>query len=498
MHLDGVARWRGILIVGNVVRSGYGGRAIDLTRDGLVQPLVEDRQPAEVARPGRSRLDVFFGNSPQSSRQLDRVRQLLDLYKAANPSRIRVEYLDPNNDVKEYEGCWSPAVGAEAVGYSADGIVVGFGEGDTGSHTVIGALELFEAQGSRFEARPDRFVSTFDGEDVVTSALIRLREGKRTKIGFTTGHGEPSIGELDPSQPGIGRWRARLASVGTVAVEVNLVRDEIPADVNLLVICGPKSPLLADEVERIRQFFIRGGQLIVLAGGAEAAGLADLLRGYNVEFGTGMAVDPQYSIRGRPFLVLAPIPPGSNHPIVESLAGRVVLLPQPRRCLDRRWASRLKAGRVPRRGRRGILAIVALPFLRTGPESWAESDLNDRKISRDPAKDPAGPLNVGVAVAVRPQTASEKPTPRMVVFSSSHAADNQFVRIEPANLDILMNAIHWLRGRPELLGIDPKTHESLLFAADPGLRLRLVLVPTLLAIVVIIGLGATTYLARRD
>ncbi len=86
----------------------------------------------------------------------------------------------------------------------------------------------------------------------------------------------------------------------------------------------------------------------------------------------------------------------------------------------------------------------------------------------------------------------------MVVFSSSHAADNQFVRVEPANLDLLMNAIHWLRGRPELLGIDPKTHESLLFAADPGLRLRLVLVPTLLAIVIILGLGATTYLARRD
>ena len=61
-----------------------------------------------------------------------------------------------------------------------------------------------------------------------------------------------------------------------------------------------------------------------------------------------------------------------------------------------------------------------------------------------------------------------------------------------------MNAVQWLRGRPEMVGIESKTHESLIFAADPGLRLRLVIVPTLLAIVVIIGLGATTYLARRD
>ena len=86
----------------------------------------------------------------------------------------------------------------------------------------------------------------------------------------------------------------------------------------------------------------------------------------------------------------------------------------------------------------------------------------------------------------------------MVVLSSPAAADNQFVRLEPANLDLLMNAVHWLRGRPEMIGIDSKTHESLMFAADPGLRLRLVMVPTLLAVVVIIGLGATTYLARRD
>ena len=79
---------------------------------------------------------------------------------------------------------------------------------------LISVAELFEAQGTRFEPRPDRFVSTFNGEDVVTSALIRLREGKKTKIAFTTGHDEPSTAELDPSRPGLGLWRARLASVG--------------------------------------------------------------------------------------------------------------------------------------------------------------------------------------------------------------------------------------------------------------------------------------------
>ena len=483
----------GILVVGNVVAFKYGGRAIDLTRDrsfSLSSRTVNLLQSLD--RPVS--FSVFFGNSERSIRQLDRVRQMLDLYKAANPPKVRVEYLDPNMDIKEFEALAQRV--PDIVAAPGGGIVVAYGEGTGVPMALVSTVELFEAQGSRFEARPDRFVSTFDGEDVVTSALIRLREGKTTKIGFTTGHGEPSSGELDPSQPGLGVWRARLASVGTEVVEANLLRDDVPDDVGLLMIVGPRRPFQAGEIERIKTFIGRGGQLLVLVGNAEATGLDDLLRTYNVEVGQGMVVDPRFNYLRRPFMIYAPIPPGSNNqPIVESLGGRVVLLPNAAP-LDILGGPRKPGGSTSQRPANP--GVVALPFLRSGPESWAETTPNDRPISRDPTKDVAGPVNVGVAVVVRPQAPTEKPTPRMVILSSPAAADNQVVRLEPANLDLLMNAIHWLRGRPEMLGIDSKTHESLLFAADPGLRLRLVMVPTLLAVVVIIGLGATTYLARRD
>ena len=48
----------------------------------------------------------------------------------------------------------------------------------------------------------DQFASTFSGEDEITSALIRLREGKRAKVVFTTGHGEPLTSDLNPRGPG--------------------------------------------------------------------------------------------------------------------------------------------------------------------------------------------------------------------------------------------------------------------------------------------------------
>jgi hypothetical protein len=482
----------GVLVVGNVVAFKYGGRPIDLTRDRSYS--LSSRTVSVLRSLDRPvSFTVFFGNSDRSIRQLDRARQLLGLYKAANPSKVRLEYLDTIVDNKEFEALARRAPGI--VGSPDGGIVFSYGEGESAPLTLITTMELFESQEGRFEAGPDRFVSTFNGEDVVTSALIRVREGKRSRVAFTSGHNELPPGELDPSRPGVGLWRSRLASVGIDVVETSLIREEVPPDASLLVICGPRVPFQPEEVERIKAFIGRGGRLLILLGNAEPSGLDELLRTYNVEVGTGLAVDLRFNFQKRPFLVYAAVPPGERQPIVEPLVGRFLLFPSA--------APLLTLGGPPRPGasptqKSANTSVAAAPFLRTSHESWAESSPNARPISRDPAKDLAGPINLGVAVTIRPLTASEKPTPRMVVFSSPGAAENQVVRLEPANLDLLMNAIHWLRGRPELLGIEAKTHESLLFAADPGLRLRLVMVPTLLAVVVIVGLGVTTYLARRD
>jgi hypothetical protein len=71
-------------------------------------------------------------------------------------------------------------------------------------------------------------------------------------------------------------------------------------------------------------------------------------------------------------------------------------------------------------------------------------------------------------------------------------------QLEPANLDLLMNSIAWLRGRSDLQGIAPKTHVALTLGANDLLRTRLIMVPTIMAVLLIVGLGITTYLARRQ
>src|SRR5262249_11128613 len=132
--------------------------------------------------------------------------------------------------------------------------------------------------------------------------------------------------------------------------------------------------------------------------------------------------------------------------------------------------------------------LVPTPILRTAPSSWAETDRSNPRPTLDRPADEPGPVSVGVAVArrgseTRPGAEAED-QPRLVLFSCPMMADNVLQAIAPSNLDLLMNAASWLRGRPDTLGIAAKSHVALSLAVDDLLRSRLILVPTVTAMMV--------------
>ena len=83
------------------------------------------------------------------------------------------------------------------------GVVIEYGEGESAQHVVVRNQDLFQgvpldpARGGQ-----GQFASAFTGEDEITSALIRLREGKKSKVAFTTGHGEPSTSRPESARAG--------------------------------------------------------------------------------------------------------------------------------------------------------------------------------------------------------------------------------------------------------------------------------------------------------
>lgn len=475
----------GILVIANLLAFRYGGRPIDLTREGTFSlSSLTRNQLRTLEKPVKFTVIAADAVTP-------RITRLLDLYRAENPDKIQVERLDPYADPTALDTIAKRAPDL-ALNPRGGAILVEYGEGETADRQVVQGLDLFElpnADPSR--PRPDRLESRFRGEDVLTSTLVRLREGKRSVVAVTTGHGERSIQQSEAQQPGIGILAGRLQMLGLEVVELNPGRQEIPEATEVVVIAGPTAPFAPEEIDRLNVFLRRGGRILIWLDNEKPTGLEALLRSFNVEVGAGIMVDPELNYERRAQIIKAPILEGPNlQPIVASLTNRFLLLP---------IAAPLKiVGAQPGLSGPPNPAYLAEELLRSGPNSWAESAPSSPPIRRD-EKDVAGPLPIALTVRDRPKAGSKQEgTPRLVVVGSRYVADNLFVASDPTNLDFLVNAVQWLRGREDGQGIAPKTHVALTLTADPNLKNKLLLVPTLIAIGVISTLGIATFLARRS
>jgi hypothetical protein len=489
----------GILVVLNVIAFRYGGGPLDLTREQTysLSPLTRN-QLTSLQQPVT--FTMVFGQGPRAARQRDRVAQLLELYRNVNPSSISMGSLNPFTDLARNEDLFTKVPDLAVL--DGGGVLIEYGQGDETEYAVVRNQDMFAPTNTDPRTvASDQFASIFTGEDAITSALIRLRDAKRAKVAFTIGHGESATSDANPSSGGLGIWRARLAAVGCDVVDWNPLLEPMPEDLSLLVIVGPREPFKPEEVEKLKAYASKGGPILAFLGNTEPSGLDEFLRSYNLEIGKGLVIDPRLNYNRNVQLVFALLQGLRDHPIIEALdMGRAVLVPNgaPIHIFGRPAPGQPPTQIVDPR-------FVPKPILATSPQSWAETDLKNPRPQLDAKIDEAGPATVGVAVSERssgeavPARSSDKElTPRLVLFSSRSIPENIVIGIEPTNLDLVMNAASWLRGRPDVLGIAPKTHVALTLQADPVLRTRLVLVPTMTAIMVIIGVGMAVYVARRN
>ncbi|QDV34572.1 GldG family protein [Tautonia plasticadhaerens] len=473
----------GVLIVGNVLAFTYGGRPIDLSLDrsyslealtitqleGLEEPVT---------------FTVFFGDGEFG--QVDRVRQLLQLYKDEAPDRVTIEYLNAFGEPDRARDLADRVPGLALT--EGGGVLVSYGEGDEVRHIIVRNADMFAAELPQDPGSGVVAETSFLGEAALTTALIRLKQGEQPIVAFTTGHGEPSIDAMDPRRPGLGQLRARLESVGMKVVAFNPA-GQVPEGASVVVVGAPEETIGPEVVARLRGFSDTGGRLLVIQGNRTPSGLEAWLSEWGVGIGEGRVVDPAFNFRGRPDWPLVAIEPGpSNHPIVAPLERLTVLMPRP-------------APIGAKSGAEMPGALLVTPLLRTGRDSFVESTPEAGPPERDAEADLPGPIVVAAAVADRPSPRDREaePNPRLVLISSPEAADNPIVASTGvANLDLVVNAVGWLQDRPDLVSIAPRTYTARVLKAGPNLRAKLVLLPTLLSVSVLIGLGMATYMARRE
>ena len=309
-------------------------------------------------------------------------------------------------------------------------------------------------------------------EESVTNALVKVtREGQKT-IYFLEGHGEHNVNLTD--QAGYNRIMQLLENQSYTVRSFSLLSEvEVPADCSVLVVAGPRTNLVGNEQEAIRNYLDRGGRALFLINPdypEESADLSALLARWKVRIGDDVVIDE--SAVGRL--------PGMNeympavmqypaHPITRPLGNTVSFFPLVR-SIETASASD------------DTVEIQTIAM--TGARSWAETTLPgspDEAMKYvpvlDPETDEPGPVSIAVAITavpralprrdmatLTPQEMAMRPEEhelktRIVVVGNSSFASNAYITL-PGNGDLALNILNWLAQEEDLLAIRPKSSDT--------------------------------------
>ncbi|HXU44191.1 MAG TPA: GldG family protein [Thermoanaerobaculia bacterium] len=409
-------------------------------------------------------VDVAVLLSPEQQQSLyGPTRELLDRYAAAS-RHLKVRYVDPEKNPVEAQQL------ARKYQLSNASVILSVGA----DKKIVDAGDLAEFDYSSMGMGAPPKMSAFKGEQMFTNALIQLGQAKKSKILFTSGHGEASLDSAEGR--GLSGLRELLAGDGFDVEEwASLGKAAVPDDTDLLVIAGPTANFVQPELDAIGAYLDRGahgaghgGRLLVFldpvlahtGSGLVATGLEGLLAKYGIKVDDDIVVDPSNPLPSFGAETLFSNSYG-NHPIVEPLARQnLPLLVSLARSV---------------RAETGPAGAGVTELARTTGQGWGETNLAALdKVGKDD-KDVAGPVGLAVAVggpikpppppedseAPPPPAAPDDPKkPRLVVFGDSDLATNQYWNASVGNSTLIGNAVNWLVERKDLIAIAPKKTEQ--------------------------------------
>ena len=362
----------------------------------------------------------------------DDVDNLLREYAYACPN-IRLERVDPDRDLARTEEL--------ARRFKvADLNVVVFDQG--GRSKFVTASDLAEMDYSQVMQTGAAEQSGFKGEQAFSSALLSITQGRTPTVYFFEGHGERDVDSQD--RKGFSTLKQEILRDNiTVKKFLPGIQSAIPADADAVVIASPRSHYSDAELGILRSYLDKDGRVLVLLDSSSRSGLEPLLEEWGVGVGNTMVVDPSRTLSGSDIFIRDYRP----HAITKNINKQtsVFYLPRAVEPLSS-WTNQQDRADKP--------AVVSL--CQSSPDSWAETDVEQRPVRYDKGRDVPGPISLAVAAERGPLQGLDvtvRPA-RLVVFGDADFVSN--IPLTGGNYDFFMSALNWLLERDELLAIAPK------------------------------------------
>jgi ABC-type uncharacterized transport system involved in gliding motility auxiliary subunit len=283
---------------------------------------------------------------------------------------------------------------------------------------------------------------TFIDEFSLTNALLQLASADERRVTFLTGHGERSPdaqANFDLSQ-----FVRELSRRNIKSQTLNLTTmPAIPENSALLVISAPTVPLLPGELEIIKHYIQRGGNLLLLTDPGNR-NLAAVMQYLGIAQRQGTIVDAGsklYGIDDPAFILVSAYPP---HPVAKGLH-TITLYPA---------AAALEVDHAA--------GFKTEPLLSSGIQSWTETGPIEGKIQFNAdGHEKRGPLTFALALT---RAVDGKTQQRIIVVGDGDFLANAYIG-NVGNVDIGLRMVNWLIHDDRLIDIPAK------IASDKNLQL---------------------------
>lgn len=441
------------------------------------------------------------------------VKQLLVAYRAETP-KLEVHYIDPDKDTIALEDVrkrFKIETGRTEDGHVvADAVVV---VANATRHWFITGSEMVELSSSddtKVKPREER---------ALTGAIRNVLGGTKTKVCFTSGHGE--LSPLDASDRGASALKEVLGKDNYEIAVVDLGAPNQPKPLEgcgVAVIAGMRAPFAKEEAERLRTWLLTDGNLFVAATPI-LAGEPDPAHGATTDGGAAGAAGSGLVPAGLE-RVLAPFGISLDDVVVAEQEPEVTLpessglrfVAQPRQhAITSALVKTERQREVPRvvvHVTRSLHrsnepgAATAQELLATSPKAFGlrsiegAADWKDAPQKR--AGDLAGPLSIAMA-AERPKvSASATHGPRVVVVGSSSVLATSAFREAPqyrGGALFTESALSWLASKPQVLDVPEKAAVGAGMRVDEESRgtIRRYVVLFMPATVVMLGIAIAVF-----
>jgi len=290
--------------------------------------------------------------------------------------------------------------------------------------------------------RSERIAVGDFNEQAFANLLLRLARGAMSLVLWLDGHGERKLNGV--ANHDLGDFGRHLQQKGFTVNSVNLaVAQQVPDNAALLVIASPQVDLLPGEVQKVRHYLDRGGNLLWLIDPEPLRGLQPIAEMLGLVLGPGTVVDFVLTPRtGPPVFAIGTAANYGRHPITDGFQLNTV------------FPNARQIGYVESDHWR------ITPLIDVAQRGWVEVGALDSKAAFDKTRDIPGPVNIASGFE---RTVGDRQQ-RVVVVGNASFLSNSFAG-NGGNLELGLKTVNWLAGADSLVAIQPQA------AADARLEL---------------------------